>query len=101
MDLRFRYTLASLLVLPLLFIAGCSSNKKTKDSEPRLPNILWLVAEDLSPVIAPYGDSTIVTPHLSRLAEEGVRYTNVYSICGVCSPSRSALATGMYPTRIG
>ncbi|MCK4879525.1 MAG: sulfatase, partial [Bacteroidales bacterium] len=45
--------------------------------------------------------NTIVTPHLSRLADEGVRYTNVYSVCGVCSPSRSALATGLYPTRIG
>jgi len=101
MDFRFRKVLASLLVLPLLFIAGCSTNEKAKDTEPRLPNILWLVAEDLSPVIAPFGDSTIVTPHLSRLAEEGLRYTNVYSICGVCSPSRSALATGMYPTRIG
>ena len=65
------------------------------------PNIIWLVAEDMSPVIPSFGDSTIVTPNLSRLAAEGIRYTNVFSVSGVCSPSRAALATGMYPTRIG
>ncbi len=95
---------AALLLLVIIGAAGCASPEKQGDSDngvEGLPNILWLVAEDLSPVIAPFGDSTIVTPHLSRLAKEGVRYTNVYSICGVCSPSRSALATGMYPTRIG
>ncbi len=101
MDLHIRNVLATFLVLPTLFLVGCSSNEEANDNEQPLPNILWLVAEDLSPVIAPFGDSTIMTPHLSRLAKEGVRYTNVYSICGVCSPSRSALATGMYPTRIG
>ncbi len=66
-----------------------------------MPNIVWLVAEDMSPVIPSFGDSTIITPNISRLASEGVRFTNVFSVSGVCSPSRAALATGMYPTRIG
>jgi arylsulfatase A-like enzyme len=65
------------------------------------PNILWLVAEDLGPIIPPFGDSTIATPNLSRLAAEGVRYPNVFSPSGVCAPSRAAIATGMYPTAIG
>ena len=65
------------------------------------PNILWLVAEDLSPYIAAFGDATVETPHLDRLAAEGVRYTNVFSVSGVCAPSRAALSTGMYPTSIG
>lgn len=68
---------------------------------PFQPNILWLVAEDLSPYIPPFGDNTVETPHLSRLAAEGVCYDNVYSPSPVCSPSRAALATGMYPTHIG
>ena len=50
------------------------------------PNILWLVAEDLSPIIPPYGDTTVETPHLSRLADEGIRYTNAFSVSGVCAP---------------
>ncbi|MCB0594579.1 MAG: sulfatase [Lewinellaceae bacterium] len=65
------------------------------------PNIVWIVAEDLSAVIPPYGDSTVVTPNISRLAEEGVLYTQFFSPSGVCAPSRAAIATGMYPTRIG
>lgn len=68
---------------------------------PARPNILWIVAEDLSPMIPSYGDSTVATPNISRLAEEGVRYTRFFSPSGVCAPSRAAIATGMYPTRIG
>lgn len=65
------------------------------------PNILWLVAEDLSPLIPPFGDSTIETPNLSRLAAEGICFDNVYSTSGVCSPSRAALATGLHPVTFG
>jgi N-sulfoglucosamine sulfohydrolase len=65
------------------------------------PNILWLVTEDISPYLACYGDSTASTPHLDRLAKEGVRFTNVYDVSGVCAPSRSAIITGMYPTYLG
>ncbi len=65
------------------------------------PNIVWLVAEDLSPILPAYGDSTVSTPNLDRLAREGVRYTNAFSPSGVCAPSRCAIATGMYPSSIG
>ena len=65
------------------------------------PNILWLVLEDMSPTLPAYGDDTITTPNISRLAREGVTYTNVYSPSGVCSPSRASLATGLYPSAIG
>lgn len=65
------------------------------------PNILWLVAEDLSPVIPPFGDSTILTPALSRLAAEGICYPNTFSPSGVCAPSRAALAMGLYPSNFG
>jgi arylsulfatase A-like enzyme len=65
------------------------------------PNILWLVTEDMGPYIASFGDNSIQTPNLSRLANEGVRYPNLFSPSGVCAPSRAAIATGMYPTSIG
>lgn len=81
---------------------SCQGGKKESPAElPAKPNILWLVAEDLSPNIPPFGDSTIQTPALSRLAAKGIRYINVYSVSGVCSPSRAAIATGMYPSGIG
>ena len=95
------------LFVAVLFLMACA----TEVREPQVastgleldfqPNILWLVAEDLSPIIPPFGDSTVTTPTLSRLAAEGVRYTHVFSPSGVCAPSRAAIATGMYQNHIG
>jgi arylsulfatase A-like enzyme len=48
-----------------------------------------------------YGDSTVLTPNLSRLAAQSVKYTGMFSVSGVCAPSRSAIITGMYPSSIG
>ena len=90
-------TIKSSTLLLLGLIISCSDEKNLANR----PNIVWLVAEDLGLYIPPFGDSTIVTPNLSRLADEGVRYTNVYSVSGVCSPSRASIVTGMYPTSIG
>src|SRR5210317_1148888 len=73
----------------------------TSNQLPERPNILWLVTEDMGHYIPPFGDSTIQTPTLSRLADEGVRFTNLYSTSGVCAPSRAGIATGMYPSSIG
>ena len=85
--------------IPLFFILFLSCSNKIKVDLK--PNILWLVAEDLSPYLPSFGDSTVATPNLDRLAREGVRYSNVFSVSGVCAPSRSAIVTGMYPTSIG
>lgn len=65
------------------------------------PNIVFIYADDLG-----YGDlgvygSKIRTPNLDRMASEGVRFTQFYSANPVCSPSRAALLTGRYPTRVG
>ena len=65
------------------------------------PNILWIIAEDASPHLSCYGETTIETPNLDRLASEGVRFTNAFVTAPVCSPSRSALITGMYQSVIG
>lgn len=92
------------MLLVILFLTGnsCRIEQETESSKPvSPPNILWLVAEDLGPYLPSFGDSTVQTPNLSRLAAEGIRYTNVYSVSGVCSPSRAAIATGMYPASIG
>lgn len=70
-------------------------------TEPPPPNIVWLTVEDMSPWIGPYGDATVPTPHLDRLAREGVVYDNAFATSPVCAPARSALITGMFCTRIG
>lgn len=65
------------------------------------PNILLLVAEDLSPRIGAFGDELARTPNLDRLAREGVRYPNTFSTAGVCAPSRAAMITGRHQASIG
>jgi arylsulfatase A-like enzyme len=64
------------------------------------PNILWLIAEDMGPHLGCYGTKEVWSPHLDKLAAEGMRYTHFYN-GHVCSPSRSAFMTGMYATTIG
>ena len=64
------------------------------------PNILWIIAEDLSPDLGCYGHSIVQTPNLDALAKKGMRFTHVFTTAPVCSPSRTALATGMYQTSI-
>ena len=65
------------------------------------PNLLWIIADDLSPELGSYGYPHVETPHLDRLAAEGARFTRAYSSAPVCSSSRSAFITGMYQTSIG
>ena len=96
--------MTNLYLAVLLLVFSVNTSFVVQDDPPpskELPNIIWLVAEDLSPIIPPFGDSTVQTPNLSRLAAEGVRYTNFYSVAGVCAPSRAGIATGMYPSSIG
>lgn len=97
---HFRIIITLALFAMGLLIVGCKPHPKDNVRAIN-PNILWLVLEDMSPVLAPFGDTTIETPNISRLAREGVTYTNVYSPSGVCSPSRASLALGMYPSAIG
>lgn len=70
------------------------------DAEAR-PNVLWVCAEDMSPHMGCYGETTIETPNIDRLAREGARFTRAFITAPVCSPSRSAMVTGMYQTTIG
>lgn len=100
--------LLTLIMLVGLFGYGCRQGQEASSMDEGKaielsgrPNILWLVTEDMGPYIPPFGDSTVETPNLSRLASEGVIYPNLFSPSGVCAPSRAAIATGMYPSGIG
>jgi arylsulfatase A len=71
-------------------------------AEPPRPNFLVILCDDLGyGDLASYGHPHIRTPHLDRLAREGVRYTSAYSAAPVCSPSRVGLLTGRSPNRAG
>lgn len=66
-----------------------------------LPNVVWIIADDMSPDTGAYGLKQVQTPHLDQLAAEGRRYTRAYSSAPVCSASRSAFILGAYQTTTG
>lgn len=65
------------------------------------PNILWIVAEDISPFFGCYGDPDADTPNIDALAKKSHVFLNAFSTAPICAPSRSCLATGMYATTLG
>ncbi len=66
------------------------------------PNILFILVDDLGwRDLACYGSTFYETPNLDRLAGEGMRFTDAYAACPVCSPTRASLLTGKYPATVG
>jgi N-sulfoglucosamine sulfohydrolase len=65
------------------------------------PNIVWIIADDMSPDTAGYGVAGVSTPNLDRLAREGRRFDRCYATAPVCSSSRSAFILGCYQTTTG
>jgi arylsulfatase A-like enzyme len=75
---------------------------RSSSAEQRPANILVLLTDDLGRSdLGCYGSSFYETPHLDQLAREGVRFTDAYAACPVCSPTRASLMTGMWPQRTG
>ena len=69
--------------------------------EPKL-NFVLIFVDDLGWMdLSCQGSDYYKTPHVDRLAAEGMRFTNAYAACAVCSPTRAAVQTGRYPGRIG
>jgi arylsulfatase A-like enzyme len=66
------------------------------------PNILFILIDDMGwRDLACYGSSFYETPNLDRLAAQGMRFTDAYAACPVCSPTRASILTGKYPARLG
>ena len=64
-------------------------------------NILLIISEDNGQHIGCYGDPYAQTPHIDKLASEGVRFENMYATQAVCSPGRASILTGLYPHQNG
>ena len=58
------------------------------NAQDKKPNILWIVCEDISPILSFYGDTTAKTPNLDALANESLIYDNAFATTPVCGPSR-------------
>jgi arylsulfatase A-like enzyme len=91
----------SLLLSPVLAMNSTSQVNVSKPVSGQ-PNILWITIEDTSPqFIGCYNNSNARTPVIDKLALEGVRFTNAFSTGTVCSPSRTALITGVKTYKTG
>ena len=81
-----------------LLLVGCGFLNYASAQQP---NILLIVAEDMSLDLGCYGNKHVYTPNLDELADEGCRFTNAYSTYSVSSPSRGCIFTGLYPHQNG
>jgi N-sulfoglucosamine sulfohydrolase len=89
----------SLFLIALSIISSSCSQYKKEPVDP--PNIIWLIAEDISPALGCYGDEYATTPNIDRLASTGLVYDFAMTTAPICAPSRSCLISGMYATSLG
>jgi len=94
-------SLLSLIILLILVIACDHKQPKEEEKQaPKLPNIVFIYADDLGyGDVGAYGSTILKTPNLDKLANGGVRFTNGYAASATCTPSRYAILTGVYPWR--
>lgn len=82
-------------------VAILAAGAKSRPAVAAPPNIVWILVEDMSAHFSCYGEKTIATPEVDRLAKEGTRFERAFVTAPICSTSRSALITGRYQTSIG
>ncbi len=81
-------------------VTACPTTTQPGKSRP--PNVILILADDLGwSDLACYGSDLHETPHLDKLAKQGMRFTDAYAVSPVCSPTRAALMTGKHPARLG
>jgi arylsulfatase A-like enzyme len=90
---------------PVLFLITAAALANPDQCQPEKsverPNIVLLLADDLGWTgLGCFGSDLYETPYLDKLAASGVKLTNAYSACTVCSPTRASIMTGMYPARL-
>src|SRR5262245_13658836 len=87
-----------------LLAASCFAARAQRRPNPPGPtplNFVFVRADDYGATdMSCYGSAFYRTPNLDRLAASGMRFTQAYSACTVCSPSRAAILTGKYPGRL-
>ena len=79
------------------FLMGCSGSKKPESLQAVAPNILFIMSDDHAPTaVSAYSDNLIKTPHIDRLAKEGMMFHNAFVSNAICGPSRAVILTGLH-----
>lgn len=97
--LQRRTTLLLVLVWGAFFSAAAPTSAAETAVAPL--NVLFIMADDLNCNIGPYGHPLVQTPHLDKLARDGVTFRNAFTNFPVCGQSRSSFMTGLYPEQNG
>ena len=85
-----------------LFGAGMASGPLRSAPTPSKPNFIVYMSDDHGMLFSePYGATAVHTPHLARLAAEGMRFTHAFNTSPACGPSRTSMLTGLWPARHG
>jgi len=85
-----------------LYVAFLCCTTISHAAVPQSPNLLLFMADDMTYTdLGCYGHPDVKTPHIDRLARQGLRFTHCYNAAPTCSPLRQSLFTGMYPVRNG
>jgi arylsulfatase A-like enzyme len=80
--------------------SGLGDGRSRKEPRRR-PNFVFFLVDDLGRQdLGCYGSTFYETPNIDRLAAQGMRFTNAYAACPVCSPTRASIMTGKYPARL-
>lgn len=86
---------------PCLLALLCLGASTTTIADDRPPNVVIFLIDDLGWTdLGCAGSDLYETPNIDRLAQEGMTFTDAYSACTVCSPTRAAVLTGKYPARV-
>jgi arylsulfatase A-like enzyme len=86
------------LTFAIISFSGCVGNGTGNRD---MFNVVFFLVDDMGwRDVGCYGSSFYETPHIDRFAKEGVRFTNAYAACHVCSPSRASIMTGKYPATL-
>ena len=84
-----------------LGLCGCVTSGEQRGTG-RTPNFVFFLIDDMGwKDLGCYGSTFYETPNVDRLAAQGMRFTNAYAACPVCSPTRASIMTGKYPARLG
>lgn len=100
--MKFRIPLifkSCVALFTIIFLMSCMEEVKETQQEQKQPNIIWLMAEDISLDLACYGMKAVQTPNLDQMALDGIKFNNAYVTNPICSPSRSAMMVGVHQVK--
>ncbi|MDG0964140.1 MAG: sulfatase-like hydrolase/transferase, partial [Opitutales bacterium] len=90
----------NIVLLSVVSFLFCSVNTDAAKENAK-PNVILVLVDDMGWMdLSCQGSDFYRTPNVDRLAKEGIRFTNGYAACAVCSPTRAAVQTGRYPHRL-